>query len=364
MPSFTIQTSHGQRLIGDGHPVFIIAEMSSNHQQSYEKAVAIVKAAAEAGADAIKLQTYLPETITIDCNNEWFNVGGGDNPKSWSQKNLFSLYKQAYTPREWHQKLQKIAEDLGLLFFSTPFSTKDVDFLETLNVPLYKIASYEVTDIPLITRIAKTRKPVIMSIGFASIEEVELAIKTLRENGTTEIAILHCVTAYSNNPKPEETNLQTMLDIKKKFDVVAGFSDNNSGNEIPLQAAMMGASIIEKHIVADEEQTFDSLFSVNPTELKEFVIAVRKAEVIRGKVNYGTQSSTEEYNKRYRKSIFVVKDIKKGDHFSAENIGVIRPAFGMEPKYYEKTLGKTALRDIDRGTPLRKEMISNDFDYN
>jgi len=357
--SFTIKTPKGERGIGGDAPTFVIAEMSANHGQDYNKAVEIVKAAAAAGVDAIKLQTYSPDSITMDCNNKYFQVGGGGNPELWAKETFYTIYQKAYTPREWHAPLQTLAHKLGLVFFSTPFHPTDVDFLETLNIPLYKVASYEVTDIPLLKRIAQTKKPVIMSIGFASQEEVELAISTLRENGTTEIGIFHCVTAYSNNPKPEDTNLATMLDIEDRYNVVAGFSDNNAGIEIPLQAVMMGAAMIEKHVVADKAgNTFDADFSVGPDELKKFVDAVRRAEVIKGKVNYGTQSQAEEHNIRYRKSIFVVEDIKKGELFTVKNIRVIRPNFGLQPKNYEEVLGKTAKKDIERGTPLMWNIIN------
>jgi len=359
--SFTIQTPKGARTIGPGHPCFIIAEMSSNHGQSFEKAVSIVKAAAAAGADAIKLQTYTPESLTMDSDKEYFLVGGEDNPDSWKGNSLYQLYQKSYTPREWHPKLKKIAEDLGLVLFSTPFSGKDVDFLEELGVPFYKIASYEVTHIPLIKKIASTGKPVVMSVGFSSLEEIRLAVSTLRENGTKDIVLLHCVTSYSSEPKPEYTNLKTMLDLQQRFNVISGFSDNNAGIEIPLQAALMGASVIEKHIVDDEKKdSLDGDFSVSPQELKDFVEAVRKAEKTIGKVNYGVQTPQEAYNKRFRRSIFVNKDIQEGDVFTEENIKVVRPEFGLSPQHYEKIIGKRANSDLYRGEPLRAEDVKDE----
>lgn len=356
--SFAIKTPRGMRTIGQGHRPFIVAEMSANHGQNYEKAVAIIKAAAAAGADAIKLQTYTAETMTIDSNKEWFRTGGGGNPELWSGETLYSIYQKAYTPWEWHKPLQKIAEDLGLVFFSTPFDTTAVDFLEQLNVPMYKIASYEVTDIPLLKYVAQTKKPVILSTGFATEEEISEAVKTLRENGTKDLVLLHCVTAYSKEPKKEEINLNTMNALGERFRVIYGFSDNNAGVEIPLQAAIMGAAVIEKHIVADEnDETFDADFSVNPQELKLLVDTVRSAGTIAGKIKYGTQGPAEEHNKKYRKSIFVVEDMMKGDLFTEKNVKIIRPALGIKPRHYETILGKRATQNIEKGTPLCWEFV-------
>lgn len=355
----TIKTPKGLRKIGPGQPCFIIAEMSGNHNQSFVRAVEIVKAAAESGADAIKLQTYTPDSMTIDCKKDWFLVAGNDNPDVWKGKYLYNLYETAYTPRDWHPKLKKIAEDLGLVFFSTPFDPDAVDYLETLNVPCYKVASYEATDIPLLKRIAKTKKPVIISVGFADKEEVKEAVDTLRSNGSEQIAVLYCVTAYTSKPVLEQSNLRTMLDIKDEFNVVAGFSDNNGGIEIPLQAVLMGTSIVEKHFSASRGNGgVDEDFSVDPKEFKEFVDSIRRAEKIMGQVHYGTQSPAEEYNKRFRRSVFAVADIKKGDKFDSKNIRIIRPNFGLAPKYLDEVIGKTAAQDIERGTPLDWSMVN------
>ncbi len=363
MEEVVIPTPRGERKIGPGNPAFIIAEMSGNHNQNFERAVEIVKSAAVAGADAIKLQTYTPDTITIDCRKEYFMVAGKDNPDIWKGKTLYELYQKAYTPWEWHPKLKKIAEDLGLVFFSSPFDGTAVDFLETLNVPCYKIASYEVTDITLLRKVASTGKPVIMSVGFASSEEIEEAINTLRQYGTKDIIILHCVTAYSDNPIPEQTNLRTMLDIRDRFKVVCGFSDNNAGVEIPLQAVIMGASVIEKHVtIKSDNGGVDEDFSVGEDEFKNFVKSVHRAESIMGKVHYGTQGPAEEYNKRFRRSLFVVKDMKKGEEFSANNTRVIRPAMGLPPKYYYEVIGgKRASCDIEKGTPLNGDLVIGDL---
>ncbi|MBI5412971.1 pseudaminic acid synthase [Candidatus Peregrinibacteria bacterium] len=353
-----MKTPKGERKIGPGHPCFIIAEMSGNHNQSFEMAVEIIKAAAESGADAIKLQTYTPDSMTIDCKKDWFLVAGNDNPDVWKGKYLYNLYETAYTPRVWHSKLKKIAEDLGLVFFSTPFDPDAVDYLETLGVPCYKVASYEATDTPLLRRIAKTKKPVIISMGFASKKEVKEAIGTLRSNGSGCVAVLYCVTAYTSKPVLEHSNLRTMLDIKDEFNVVTGFSDNNGGIEIPLQAVLMGASIVEKHFsVSRGNGGVDEDFSVDPKEFKEFVDSIRRAEKIMGQVHYGTQSTAEEYNKRFRRSIFVITEIKKGDKFDSKNIRVIRPNFGLAPKYFDEVIDKTATQDIERGTPLDWSMV-------
>ncbi|MAG02900.1 pseudaminic acid synthase [Candidatus Pacearchaeota archaeon] len=355
MKTFTIPTPKGNRTIGEGQPVFLIGDMSANHNQNFDTAVEIIKIAAEAGLDAIKLQSYLPNTITMDCNKDWFIIKNKDNPDIWKSKSLYQLYQQAFTPREWIPKLKELADQLGIVLFSTPFSVDDLNYLETtLNPPLYKIASYEVTHIPLLKEVARTGKPVILSTGFATADEIELAVKTLRENGTLNLVLLHCVTAYSSEPKPEQTNLNTMLDAGKRFNVTIGFSDNNAGIEIPLQAAMMGATVIEKHVVADnsKSEALDGKFSLDSQELKKFVKSVKRAEKTRGKVNYGPQSETEKANAHYRQSIFVVKNIKANEQFSSDNLKVIRPANGLAAKYYEDVLGKAAKQDIEKGTPL------------
>lgn len=354
----------GKRKIGAGHPAFIVAELSANHGQSFEKAVKLVQAAAEAGADAVKLQTYTPDTMTMNSRKEWFLVGGKDNPGSWQGKTLYELYQEAYTPWEWHPKLKAVADDLGIILFSTPFDETAVDFLERIDVPCYKIASYEVNDIPLLKKVAQTGKPVIISLGYATSEEAELAVSTLRDNGAKDIAVLHCVTGYSDDPVSEHMHLKTMDDIRDRFQAVAGFSDNNAGIDIPITAAALGASIIEKHFILDHaDKTHDARFSIDPDEMAEMVQVIREKPTIRvpsaaGKVHYGPVSPTEEYNRRWRRSLFAVKDIKKGEKFSKENMRSIRPAFGMHTKHYEKIMGKKAARDIEAGTPLAGEHIA------
>src|SRR3989344_5827769 len=295
----------GSRLVGQGEPCFIVAEISANHRQQYEEAVALVEAAREAGADAVKFQTYTPDTLTIDSDKKWFFLGGEDTPSDWKRSNLYELYKGAYTPWDCQPKLKELAEKLGLIFFSSPFDETAVDFLEKMEVPCYKVASYEATHLPLLKKIAETGKPVIMSVGFASLEEIEEAVRTLRENGAKEIAVLHCVTAYSDNPRPEE------------FKKMAGL-------------IRRGENIYSKG---------------------EF-------EAAQGEVFYGPVSPAEENFRNLRRSIFAVADIKKGEVFTKENIRVIRPAFGLPPKFYDEVLGKRAVSDIERGTPFSRGMIA------
>ncbi len=348
------------REIGEGCPTFIIAEVSCNHQQKFEQAVAIIKAAAEAGADAIKLQTYTPDTMTIDSDKKWFFVAGkGENPDSWKGKTLYNLYKEAYTSWDWQPKLKKIAEDLGVLFLSTPFDISAVDFLEKMGVSAYKISSYEATFIPLLERVAKTKKPIIMSVGFASLEEIEFSLKILRKNGATDIVLLHCTTSYKEAADNESSNLSTMIDLKENFDVNIGFSDNMGGIDTPILAAAMGASIIEKHLlIKHNKEILDDRFSLDKDEFKEMVRKIRSNEVQIGNVKYGTRTEAEENNKHLRRSIFIIKDIKKGEKFTKENIGCIRPDYGLETKFFADVMKKTASRNIACGTPLEWTMVS------
>lgn len=367
-----------KREIGKGFPCFIIAELSANHHQKYEEAVKLVQAAAKAGADAIKLQTYTSDTITINSNKEWFSVGGKDHPEEWQGKTLWGLYQEAYTPWEWQPKLKKVAEDLGLILFSSVFDDTSVDFLEKMQVPCYKIASYEIVNTPLIKKVAATGKPVIISIGFASEEEVELAIQILRENGVRDIVALHCVTAYSDKPRWKDTNLSMVADIENHFGVVGGFSDNNAGIELPVLAATTGgASVIEKHfILRRSDGGLDAKFSIEPEEFKQMVFLIRRAERegsetvlselgvsksdledAMGKVYYGPASPQEEENKAFRPSLWVKESMKKGEHFTKENVRIARPGAGLPPKYLNEILGKTSSRDIEKVTPLSWDLV-------
>lgn len=352
MESIIIKTPKGERKIGPGNPVFIVAEMSGNHNQSYENALKIIDAAAEAGADAIKLQTYTPDTITIDSDKEYFQVKVNE---AWAGQTLYQLYQKAYTPWDWQPKLKEYAESKGLVCFSTPFDVTAADFLEQMRVDIYKVASFEVVDIPLLKRIGQTKKPVIMSRGMASQEELELAIKTLKENGTSQIALLHCVSSYP--AKPEEMNLATIPDMQERFSVVAGLSDHTLGSTIAIAAVALGASVIEKHVTLSRAAGGpDAGFSLEPDELKRMVLAVRDAEAALGKPRYGS-GARESENMTFRKSLFAVADIKKGEKFTPENIRSIRPGHGLAPKYYDEVIGKMAAEDIERGIPLVWDLI-------
>ena len=342
----------GKISIGNDFPCFVVAEMSANHNGNLQKARSIIYGAASAGANAIKLQTYLPETMTIDCEKEYFKVQSKTGPQGWNQS-LYNLYQSAHTPWEWHRELKDLTESLGMIFFSTPFDSTAVDFLEDLHVPLYKVASYELTDLPLLKKVASTNKPIILSTGFASLSEVTEAVQTLRQSNVEQIALLYCVTNYSDNPDYNATNLSTIQDLAARFDVVVGFSDNTGGIEIPLQAVNCGASILEKHIKLDEDfEATDSSFSISLTDFKELVLKIRRGEAIFGEPFYGIRNENEEYFRNFRRSIFIVRDIEKGEIFTQDNIRVIRPAFGLEPKHFEEILGKKAAVDITRGTPL------------
>lgn len=357
----------GNRTIGKRNPCFVVAELSGNHHQKYEEAAELVRAAHASGADAVKLQTYTADTMTLDSDKEWFRVGGDNNPESWHGQTLYSLYKESYTPWEWQPKLQALADKLGITLFSTPFDPSSVDFLEAMNVPCYKIASYEVTDIPLLTKVAQTGKPIILSIGYASEGEIQEALDALRGNGAKEVAVLHCVTSYAEKPDITTMNLMTIADIQERFGVVSGFSDNNGGIEFPIMAAQAGASIIEKHLILDRSLGGpDARFSITPAELEEMIRAIRQSSPVDssrfkkalGVVHYGPVNAQEEYNKRFRRSLFVAKDIQKGESFTTDNVRDVRPAFGLPPKYYEEVIGKKATKDIEAGTPLSWEYVN------
>lgn len=350
---------HGKlRIIGPDHPVFIIAEISCNHKQRYEEAVRLVKEAARAGADAVKFQTYTPDTMTIDSDKPWFIVGGKNNPDSWQKETFYSIYQKAYTPWEWLPKLKKITESLGMVFFSSVFDESSVDFMEKMNVSLYKIASYEATHIPLIKKVASTGKPVIISVGFASLPETKEAITALRKSGARDIAVLHCLTSYAALPDNTATNLATVQDIQNRFKVVSGLSDNNGGTDLPVMAVLAGASIIEKHLnLRHGNKSFDDRFSIDPKEFALMVRKIRNAEKIFGKAHYGPSNDSERYNRNFRQSVFAVADIKRGQKFNRKNIRVIRPGYGLAPKYYEGLIGKKANQNIQRGTPLSKKLL-------
>jgi len=348
-----IKTPRGLRLIGPGQPVFIVAEMSGNHNQDINQAYKIINAAAKAGADAVKMQTYTADIITLDCDNKYFQVKVND---AWKGQTLYNLYKKAYTPWAWQAKLKKYGEAKGILVFSSPFDNTAVDFLESLKVAIYKVASFEVVDIPLLKRIGQTGKPVIMSRGMASIKEIKLAVKTLKKHGCPQVAVLHCVSSYP--AKPEEMNLATIIDIIKRFKVVAGLSDHALNITVSIAAAALGASVIEKHLtIKRSDGGPDAAFSLEPQEFRSLVQAVRLVERAIGQPNYKVTKSEAE-NIIFRKSIFAVKDIKSGEKFTSANVRSIRPGYGLAPKYYDQIMGKIAKKNIEKGVPLNWNLIN------
>lgn len=350
--NFKIKTQKGIREIGPGQRIFIIAEMSGNHRQDIKKAYKIIDAAAEAGADAIKLQTYTPDTITIDSDRPEFQIKVN---KAWKGQTLYSLYDKAYTPWDWQPKLKKYAESKGLICFSTSFDSTAVDFLEKMDVQLYKVASFEVVDIPLLEKIGKTKKPVIMSRGMASLRELNLAIKTVKAAGCPSVAILHCVSSYP--AKYDEMNLATIPDLKKRFKTTVGLSDHSPGSTAAIAAVALGASIIEKHLTLSRiDGGPDSEFSLEPKKFKELAQSIRNAEKTIGKPSYGAGAKESE-NIIFRKSLFVVEDIKKGEKLTPKNIRSIRPGHGLKPKYYNRIIAKTAKIDLEKGTPLKLSYI-------
>ncbi len=333
---------------------FIIAEMSANHGHDIKKAYKIIDEAAKAGADAVKLQTYTPDTITINSDKKYFQIKVN---AAWKGQTLYSLYGKAYTPWGWQPKLKKYAESKGLICFSTPFDNTAVDFLEKMNMPLYKVASFEVVDIPLLKRIGETKKPVIISRGMSSLPELKLAIKTLKESGCPSIAILHCISSYPAEHK--EMNLKTIPDLSKKFKTVVGISDHSLGITVPISSVSLGASIIEKHITLSRKDGGpDATFSLEPHEFKNLVDAVRNTEASLGKPFYGPGSKESE-NIIFRKSLFVVENIKKGQKLTAQNIRSIRPGHGLESKYYDRIIGKLAKINLEKGTPLKLNHVKN-----
>ena len=341
-----------KRDIGVGHPAYIIAELSANHNQEFEQAVKLIHAAKEAGADAIKLQTYTSDTLTIDCDNEYFRIGKGT---IWEGKNLYQLYKEAYTPWEWQPKLNVVANELGLDLFSTPFDFTAVDFLEKMGVPAYKIASFELVDLPLIRQVAQTGKPIIMSTGMATLAEIDEAIRAARDAGAIRIALLKCNSAYP--APPEEMNLKTIPHMAEAFNLPVGLSDHSLRIAAPVVAVTLGACIIEKHFTLSRATPGpDSFFSLEPSEFKEMVDTIRTTEKALGKVHYKV-SKSEKASRIFRRSLFVVKDIKAGETLSDDNIRSIRPGYGLPPKYIDVFLGKKAKENLKRGTPLRWEAI-------
>lgn len=341
------------RRIGPGLPAYLVAEMSANHGQDFDTAVQIVRLMKEVGADAVKLQTYTPDTLTIDCDRPDFQIGLGT---IWEGRNLYQLYGEAYTPWEWQSKLKEIANGLGMDCFSTPFDSTAVDFLEKMDMPAYKIASFELVDHALLRRVARTGKPIIMSTGMATQGEIGEAVKVIRDAGGSQLALLKCTSAYP--APPQEMNLRTIPDMAERFGFPVGLSDHTLDIAVPVVAVAMGACIVEKHFTLSRTAGGpDAAFSLEPYEFKEMVETIRFAEKAMGCVNYELTNS-EAASRVFRRSLFVVEDVRVGEVFTEKSVRSIRPGHGLPPKHLDDVLGRRAARDIVRGTPLTWELIT------
>jgi pseudaminic acid synthase len=342
----------GSRRIGDGFPVFIVAELSGNHLQDFDLAVRTIRAMKEAGADAVKLQTYTADTLTIDSDNEYFRIQKGS---LWAGKTLYQLYQEAFTPWDWQPRLRMIAEEAGLVFFSTPFDHTAVDFLEAMDVPVYKIASFEINDLSLIEYAASKGKPMILSTGIATLDDIREALDACRRAGNDRIALLKCTSAY---PAPlAEVNLRTLPDMAEKFGTVVGISDHTLGISVPIASVALGAKIIEKHFILDRKLGGpDAAFSLEPAEFAQMVRAVREVETALGTVTYELSEKVRQ-SRVFARSLFAVKDIRAGEPLTEENVRSIRPGFGMPPKDLPRILGRKAKIDIKRGTPLSWDLV-------
>ena len=343
----------GSKKVGNDYKPFIIAEMSGNHNQSIERAYAIIDAAVNSGADAIKLQTYTPDTMTIQANTGLFQIS--DENSLWKGRNLYDLYKEAHTPWEWHKPLFEYANKRGIFIFSTPFDETAVDFLEQLGVQAYKIASFENTDHPLLKKVASTGKPVIMSTGLATLADLDESVRVLAENGCTDLILLKCTSTYPASP--ENTNLLTIPHMAKLFDCLVGLSDHTMGIGAAIASVALGANVIEKHFTLSRaDGGVDSTFSIEPNELENLVIESERAFLAMGNIQYGVQN-VEKSSLRFKRSVYVVKDILPGDEFDPSNIRVIRPGDGMPPKYYERILGKKSKVFYKKGMPLNWDTL-------
>lgn len=339
----------GNYQIGQQHKPFIIAEMSGNHNQSLERALKIIEVAAKCGADAIKLQTYTADTMTINESGGLFDIK--DPTSLWTNRNLYELYHEAYTPWEWHEAMFQCAADNGMLCFSTPFDATSVDFLENLNTPIHKIASFENIDHPLLKKVAKTGKPVIMSTGAIDLANLAESVEVLRANGCKDLVLLKCTSNYPSTPK--NSNLRTIPHLRELFNCEVGLSDHTMGIGVPIAAVTLGATVIEKHFcLSRAEGGVDSAFSLEPDELKALVMETERAWQSLGGIQYNIQES-EKKSLSFKRSIYVVKDIKAGELFTEDNIRVIRPGDGMHPKYFEGLLGQVVKQDLKRGEPLK-----------
>jgi pseudaminic acid synthase len=348
MKSITIA---GQK-IGPNEPVYVIAEVSANHNQNFDQAVRLLEVAKESGADAVKIQTYTADTITLNARTPHFQVGGGT---IWDGRSLYDLYQEAYTPWDWQPKLKAIADQLGIILFSSPFDHTAVDFLEAMQVPAYKVASFELVDLPLLRKIASKGKPVIASTGMASLAEIDEAVRTLREAGATEIALLRTNSGYP--APPEEMHLRTIPHLAQAFDLPTGLSDHTLGISASVAAVALGACILEKHItLSRSEPGPDSAFSLEPNEFAAMIAAVRETEKLLGQVHYGV-SAKEKASRVFRRSLFVSQPIKEGEAFTLENVRSVRPAHGLHTRYLEQVIGRVATRDLEMGTPLSWDLV-------
>lgn len=343
----------GDRLIGPSHAPFIIAELSGNHSQKLELALAMVDEAAKCGAHAIKLQTYTADSMTLDVQNEHFVIQ--DKDSLWHGESLHALYQKAATPYEWHQALFDRAASHGLLAFSSPFDEEAVDFLDSLDVPCFKIASFELTDLPLIRKTASKKKPLIMSTGMASLSEIEQAVSTAKKAGCTDIVLLKCTSTYP--AQPSNTNLNTIPNLREAFACQVGLSDHTAGIGVSIASVSLGATVIEKHFVLDRNAGgVDAAFSLEPDELKSLVVETERAFLAMGQVCYGG-TAAEEKSKQFRRSIYVSEDIKAGERLTAQNLRIVRPAFGLAPKHWDSVQDKVAQQDLVKGTPLAWPMV-------
>ena len=344
----------GRRRIGRSHEPFVIAEMSGNHNQSLDRALEIVDAVAESGAHALKIQTYTPDTMTLDLDEREFHIGDPDS--LWAGTSLYKLYGEAYTPWEWHQAIFERAREKGLIAFSTPFDGTAVDFLEQLDVPCYKIASFENSDLPLIRRVAATGKPVIISTGMATLPELEDAVGAARDAGCTDLVLLKCTSSYPASA--ENSNILTIPHLRERFDCEVGLSDHTLGVGVAVASVAIGATVIEKHFTLDRAQGgVDSAFSMEPTEMRQLVEETRRAWQSLGSVSYGTTES-EKKSIQFRRSLYVVKDLKAGDLLTPENVRAIRPGLGLPTKHLDELLGRAVRRDVRRGTALTWELLA------
>lgn len=343
--------------IGDGYPPYVVAELSANHNGDINKAKEIIKIAKESGADAVKLQTYTPDTLTIDCSKADFLIKGG----LWDGYKLYDLYKQAYTPFEWHKELFQYCADIEITCFSTPFDETAVDLLEQLNCPAYKIASFEMVDLPLIEYVAKTGKPMIISTGMANEYEIQEAINTAKENGCRDIILLHCISSY---PAPiDQSNILTVPDIANKFNTLSGLSDHTLGTTVSVAAVALGACFIEKHFtISRKDKGPDSEFSMEPEEFKQLCSMAKDAWSSLGVAGY-ERKAAEQNNVVFRRSIYFVEDIKKGQLINENNIKRIRPGYGLSPKYFKDLIGKVVLNDVSRGDPVRWSDVEVENDH-